>query len=246
MQTIDMNSPRALCAPSAENLSAKWFVLLDDTRISLPRRKVPVSLVRHQGGIPADHVLVRDHNSPDDEVLRDDAEFDCAAGNVLYTEARCNARPPAPCRSPAKLAFSVDDRVEETIVGRQTRESLLALVGINGDHVVLLRDYESPHDRAIGSDDVIEFTDGPVFITRLKHVDSITIIVNLERKTVPGDTLAYEQVVRLAFDPPQPDTIYTVTYSNGPKAKPEGRMVAGDTVKIVCEEVFNVTDSGKS
>ena len=68
----------------------------------------------------------------------------------------------------------------------------------------------------------------------------------MEQKTVPGDTLTYAQVVRLAFDPPQTDTVYTVIYKNGPRAKPEGRMVAGDTVKIVCEEIFNVTPTGKS
>lgn len=246
MQTIAKPSERADHAPSAETLSAKWFVSIDDNRIPLPRRKVPVSLLRHQGGIPSDRVLVRDHNSPDDEVLHDDAEFDAGAGNSLYTEARCDARPPAPCRAPAKLAFSVDDRVEETIVGRQTRDSLLALVGLTGDHIVLLRDYESPVDREIGPDDAIEFTDGPVFITRAKHVATTTIVVNMEKKTVPGDTLTYAQVVSLAFDPPQPDTIYTVIYKNGPRAKPEGRMVAGDTVKIVCEEIFNVTPTGKS
>lgn len=246
MQTIAKPSERADHAPSAETLSAKWFVSIDDNRIPLPRRKVPVSLLRHQGGVPSDQVLVRDHNSPDDEVLHDDAEFDCAAGNILYTEARCDARPSAPCRAPAKLAFSVDDRVEETIVGRQTRESLLALVGITGDHLVLLRDYESPHDREIGPDDAIEFIDGPVFITRAKHAETTTIVVNMDRHTVPGDTIAYEHVVRLAFNPPQPDTIYTVKYTRGPRAKPDGRMVAGDTVKIVCEEVFNVSPTAKS
>jgi len=246
MQSVEQNSPRVDHAPSAENLSAKWFVSIDDLRIPLPRRKVPVSLLRHQASIPADRVLVRDHNSPDDEVLRDDAEFDGAAGNSLYTEARCDARPPAPCRAPAKLAFSVDDQVEETIVGRQTRESLLELVGIGADHVVLLRDYESPHDREIGPGDAVEFTDGPVFITRAKHTDTTTIVVNMDRKTVPGDTLTYEQVVKLAFDPPEPGVIYTVKYKDGPRAKPDGRMVAGDTVKIICEEIFNVAPTGKS
>lgn len=246
MQTSDKNSKCADNAPSTENISAKWFVSVDDIRISLPRRKVPLSLIRHQGGISVDRVLVRDHNSPDDEVLRDDAEFDCAAGNVLYTEARCDARQPGPSRAPAKLAFSVDDHVEETIVGRQTRESLLTLVGINGDHVVLFRDYESPNDREIGPDGVVEFTDGPVFITRVKHANSTTIVVNMERKTVPGDTLTYAQVVQLAFNPPLPNTVYTVIYKNGPRAKPEGRMVAGDTVKIICEEIFNVTPTSKS
>jgi hypothetical protein len=246
MQNIVKNSPRTDSASSGDNLSAKWFASIDDNRIPLPRRKVPVSLLRYQGGIPADRILVRDHNSPDDEVLRDDAEFDAGGGNVLYTEARCDARLPAPCRAPAKLAFSVDDRVEETIVGRQTRESLLALIGLTGDHIVLLRDYESPDDREIGPEDGIEFIDGPVFITRAKRVETTTIVVNMERKTVPGDTLTYAQAVRLAFDPPLPDTVYTVIYKNGPRAKPDGRMVADDTVKIVCEEIFNVTPTGKS
>jgi len=246
MHTVENISKRSETAPSAEKSSAKWFVSVDDRRVSLPRRKVPVSLIRHQAGVPADRVLVRDHNSPKDEVLRDEAEFDCVAGNSLYTVAQCDARPPAPCEAAAKLVFSVDDRMEETTVGRQTRETLLALVGISADHIALFRDYESPHDREIGPGEVIDFTDGPVFFTREKHAEFTAIVVNMEDKKVPGHTLTYDQAVRLAFDPPLPNTIYTVVYQNGPRAKPEGRMVAGDTVDIVCGEIFNVTPTGKS
>jgi len=74
----------------------------------------------------------------------------------------------------------------------------------------------------------------------------IEIIVNGRKKVVAEKHLSYIQVVRLAFDPVDSETIYTVTYKKGPPANPQGSMVEGDTVKLDCGMIFNVTPTRKS
>lgn len=74
----------------------------------------------------------------------------------------------------------------------------------------------------------------------------VTVIVNGQRRTVEGDQLSYEQVVRLAFPNVDPNTAYTVTYDKGPKENREGSMDAGDRVRIQNGMVFNVSATSKS
>jgi len=79
---------------------------------------------------------------------------------------------------------------------------------------------------------------------KVEHV----IVVNARRKTVTGRKLSFEQVVKLAFPdgPTSPQTVYTVAYSNGPPRNPEGKMVAGQTVKIREGMIFDVTETSRS
>lgn len=249
MQTVSPSSDTivdsATGGTSCGRQPAKWFASLNDRRIPMPQRVVKESVLRAQAGVATDMVIVRDHNSPDDAVIADGAAIDLGEGNVFYLAPRCSSRPPTRCASPAKLAFSVDDKVEETIMGKQTTKSLLELVGIVTP-VQLFRDRESPADELFGPNDRIEFVDGPVFYTRPAVAKVTEIIVNGQKKSVPGHTLSYEQAVKLAFDPPEENTIYTVTYKKGPPSDPEGRMVAGVTVEIACGEIFNVTPTARS
>jgi hypothetical protein len=80
------------------------------------------------------------------------------------------------------------------------------------------------------------------------HKVEHTIIVNARRKAVTGRKISFGQVVSLAFSdgPPSPQTIYTVAYSNGPSRNPEGKMVAGQTVRIRDGMVFDVTETTRS
>src|ERR1051326_2527015 len=87
----------------------KWAALVDDEVIPMPNQRVKASVIRTQASVPESHVLVRDHNSPNDVVIDDDAEVDLSAGNVFYTLPRCDAQPRHGCTEPAKLAFFVDD-----------------------------------------------------------------------------------------------------------------------------------------
>jgi hypothetical protein len=74
------------------------------------------------------------------------------------------------------------------------------------------------------------------------------IVVNARRKTVTGRKLSFAHVVRLAFPegPPTQPTVYTVAYSNGPPRNPEGKMVAGQSVRIRDGMVFDVTETSRS
>src|SRR5947209_3132585 len=75
------------------------------------------------------------------------------------------------------------------------------------------------------------------------------IIVNGQPKEVEGKRLSFEQAVSLAYNgnPPQgPGWEFTVGYRRGPREKPEGSLTAGHSVKIVNDEVFNVTGTDKS
>jgi multiubiquitin len=75
-----------------------------------------------------------------------------------------------------------------------------------------------------------------------------TIIVNGRPREFTGKEITYDQVVRLAYENPPygENTIFTVTYKRGDNHKPEGSLVAGDSVKVKDGMVFNVVATDKS
>lgn len=77
---------------------------------------------------------------------------------------------------------------------------------------------------------------------------TVTIVVNGREKEVEKGELSFEEVVALAFGPPEAgdNIIYTVTYKRGHGNKPEGTLVEGDTVKVKDGMVFNATRTDKS
>ncbi len=81
-----------------------------------------------------------------------------------------------------------------------------------------------------------------------EHDKGFDIVVNGRPKTVTARELTFEQVVRLAFPnaTPNENTVYTVTFKRGHGNKPEGTLVAGESVKIKEGMVFNVTATDKS
>lgn len=78
------------------------------------------------------------------------------------------------------------------------------------------------------------------------HTKEFTIIVNGRERKFPEKKISYLEVVRLVFEPLDPNLIYTVTYKKGDEKKPEGRMVEGDTVTVKEGMIFNVTATRKS
>lgn len=76
----------------------------------------------------------------------------------------------------------------------------------------------------------------------------ITIIVNGRERTWPKGDISFEQVVEIAFpkQPSGPDYSYTVTFSKGDDKKPHGSLVAGESVKVKKDMVFNVTQTNRS
>ena len=83
------------------------------------------------------------------------------------------------------------------------------------------------------------------------HVDDfrpISIIVNGRPKEWNERKISYEQIVKLAFPNAVENdtTVYTVTYTNGPKQNEEDSMVKGDVVFVKNQMVFNVTATNRS
>ena len=73
------------------------------------------------------------------------------------------------------------------------------------------------------------------------------IIVNGKPKPWQEDAISYSQVVDLAFPPPhKPTEVFTVQYSHGPKDKPQGTLVKGQTVNVKSGMIFDVTRTDKS
>ena len=80
-------------------------------------------------------------------------------------------------------------------------------------------------------------------------VDGLTpIVVNGRRVKVPGVSISYEEVTRIAYaDAPVGDkTSFTVTYRGGKRPNPQGTLAPGTSVELTAEMVFNVTPADKS
>lgn len=199
--------------------------------------------------VPADEILYRDHNSPEDEILANDGVVDLEAGNVFYSLA-CQEQPnPRDCPAPAKLAYSIDDCFELG-VGELLASSLLEIFSLPAS-THLLRDYESPTDQVIDNMETIKFEDGPVFVTRCKGKDdpsSVTIIVEGTPHKWSKKSITYEEVIKLEVPeyPQTPPFTYAVKYRGGPNEKPEGILAPSATVKVKNGMIFNVSETGQS
>jgi hypothetical protein len=76
-----------------------------------------------------------------------------------------------------------------------------------------------------------------------------TIVINGQAKVVTERELSFEEVVSLYYDgnpPTGPNWEFTVTYRRGHGDKPDGSLVAGQTVKVKDGMIFNVTATDKS
>ena len=76
----------------------------------------------------------------------------------------------------------------------------------------------------------------------------VTIVVNGTQKTVAKDDLAFDEVVRLAFETPPygENTLFSITYRRGHGNKPEGILAPGESVKVKEGMIFDVTATDKS
>jgi hypothetical protein len=81
-----------------------------------------------------------------------------------------------------------------------------------------------------------------------EHPKEITIVVNGRNKSWDEKSISFKQVVELTFGKYEENdrTAYTVTYKNGQGNKPEGSMVAGETIHVKDKMIFNVTATNRS
>lgn len=162
--------------PSNGKPSAKWFALVDDRVVPMPRVTVTPHLLRTQAGVASDRVLRRDHNSPHDPVIAGEVLVDLSKGNVFYTQGGPAEHAPADCDAAPKLALLLNDSWEVTLLPAQKGSAILELFGLPAG-TALSRDFESPHDEAIAAEAMVTFGDGPVFITGTA-VGVLSIVVN--------------------------------------------------------------------
>lgn len=201
-----------IAAEPAQNChpAPKWAALVNDKPTAAPSQKLLVRVLKHQAGVPKDHVLVRDHGTEHDVVLNDDDEIDLLDGNVFYSVPRCDYCPRGGCPAPAKVAFFIDDRFEETR-REHTFQSLMDLFVIERD-VPLIRDRISPHDEPISSDSCISYGDGPVFFTRIcAPSETVEITINGEKYPIRRGKYSVSQIKHTAVPPvPPEDTLVQV------------------------------------
>jgi hypothetical protein len=232
---------------NTDRAAPRWAAVVGDKLVPMPRRHLAATDILFQASAPPNTTLVRDFNSPNDIGFTPSAMVDLAEGNVFRLVAACaqqdNVRPDAE----PKLAFVVDDRWEIVVRSMQTVASLRGLFDLDDD-TDLLRDVESPRDELLDDDDPVRFADCPVFVTRPATERKLTIIVNARPREWSGRTISFEQVLPLAFDPvrTEPFILYTVMYSRGPRANPEGELVAGGSVRVKNRMVFLVTETDRS
>lgn len=74
----------------------------------------------------------------------------------------------------------------------------------------------------------------------------ISIVLNGREATVEKDELTYDEVTRLAHPDADPLALFTVTYRRGRGNKPEGSLIAGQTLKVKKDMIINAIITGKS
>ena len=73
------------------------------------------------------------------------------------------------------------------------------------------------------------------------------IVVNAREKTVQQREISFDELVVLAFGPPNNDaSVFTITYQKGPDHKERGGLVQGESVKLKTGMIFNVVRTDKS
>ncbi|MCG3147667.1 MAG: hypothetical protein PCFJNLEI_01108 [Verrucomicrobiae bacterium] len=235
--TTEKPGQGATVADQAQNCrpAPKWAALVNDQVVPMPQRHVKASVIREQGGVPYEHILLRDHNSPHDPVIPENSMVDLAEGNVFYSEPACDVKSRPPCDAPPKLAYAVDDRWEVVIRPGQTGRTVRDLFRLPAE-VELLRDYESPLDQIVGDDDAANFGDGPVFRTRKRH-EQLMITVNKKRFTIADGVkpqMTGREIASLVFPDPDRTSVFKV---EGETDKPIG---LDEKIKIANHDDFKV------
>jgi len=182
------------CKTQSDSASPRWFALINDQVITAPRQKLPVSLLKTLASISADQSLIRDHGSPDDLILNDEANINLSEGNVFYSRPSCDCHPSNTCSSSPKRAFSVDDRFEISSVETLNHDAFFALFDLK-KHCSIFRDFESPADKEILAGEEIRFSDGPVFYTQASsHQKDVTITINGEIYPIKQGETAVKEI----------------------------------------------------
>jgi Multiubiquitin len=147
------------------------------------------------------------------------------------------------------LKFILDGREYEWPDQYITANELRELGKISGERELLLKIREPWSDELIDDNAKVDLARPGIehFFSREKP-SKVAIIVNGREKDWPKMEISFKEVVELAFgaNAGSANTVFTVTYKNGPEKNPQGVMVAGDSVFVKTKMIFNVTATDKS
>jgi hypothetical protein len=76
----------------------------------------------------------------------------------------------------------------------------------------------------------------------------LTVVINAREQVVTSKDLTFEQLVTYAFPtaPSGDNVLFTISYRRGHGDKPEGSLLAGESVKVKDGMVFVVSATDKS
>jgi len=150
-------------------------------------------------------------------------------------------------RSDRSFRFQIDDRSFDWGASHISGATLKQLAGVDINNNDVWLDARGGTDRVIGDTDLADLSKKGVERFFTKPV-AITIIVNARKKEVHQRRLSYWEVVKLAYPEAVASdrVIYSIDYSCGPHANPEGSMVDGQHVQIKDGMKFYVTATDKS
>lgn len=143
-------------------------------------------------------------------------------------------------------AFTFDERGFEWGEDTIAEAELRALAELQDDEDIVL---DRERDETVPRGGMIAL--GPkgveALYSRKVEPKQVEIFVNGRAKMVDRGPISFEAVVALANLPTPPgETIYTVSYRKGLEPKPEGSLVAGQSVRVRKGMVFNVTATNRS
>jgi hypothetical protein len=148
------------------------------------------------------------------------------------------------------LKFKINNEVyawhQQYITGAEVKH----LAGISENEILFLEIKNPWEDELIENETRVDLARPGIerFYSK-KHDDCMPfkIIVNAREHDWNKRNIKYEEVVKLAFpNNPGNNTVYTVTYTDGPGQNPEGSMVDGAKVVVKNKMKFNVTATNKS
>ncbi|MBT9373164.1 multiubiquitin domain-containing protein [Rhizobium sp. CSW-27] len=148
-------------------------------------------------------------------------------------------------RSDRSYSLTINERGFEWGAEDISASDIRKYGAIPEDHDLIL---DSDRDRPIGDDDVVRLK--PAGVERITSIvaPKVQIFVNTREHFVPKGRQTFWDIVRLAFPEAQPqvNTAYTVSYRKGPGDRPEGTLIAGESVRVKKGMLFNVSETDKS
>lgn len=130
--------------------------------------------------------------------------------------------------------------------GRDTAEHTLQHVEVLPEKA----EQEGEIAKRAASKEATELAEAKPDVEELRnHHANVTIVVNGTPYEVPArEHISYAEVVTLAHPdyPEHPEITYSVTYTKGPRVKPEGILPPGGTIKVKEGMSFRVNRTGQS